>query len=53
MKCAWVGWATGRTIPECVNMGLANDTLIAMGLWLVLGLRTGLWSTGFRLRSCL
>ena len=36
MKCAWVGWATGRTIPECVNMGLANDALIAMGVWLVL-----------------
>jgi hypothetical protein len=56
VKCTWVGWATGRTVPACVDV--ADDALIATGVWLALALAVVLgcvWpARGYRLdkKSC-
>jgi hypothetical protein len=36
VKCGWVGWATGRTIPACLEPKLDELGSIAIGVWLVI-----------------
>lgn len=36
VKCAWVAWATRRTIPACMRIHVANDALIGTGISLAL-----------------
>ena len=36
VKCRWVAWATGGTIPPCLNRHLMQDALVATGIWLAI-----------------